>query len=134
MNVSKETEQKIQQLQLIEQSMQQFLMQKQSFQTQLVETESALKELKNSEKAYKIIGNIMVSSKKADLEKDLKSKKETLSKGALKARVKKIVITIRFVNLAVFIFFIMLTSFTTLFPINEFFIIDLFFICLTNEQ
>ena len=45
MNVSKETEQKIQQLQLIEQSMQQFLMQKQSFQTQLVEIESALKEL-----------------------------------------------------------------------------------------
>jgi len=78
MNVSKETEQKIQQLQLIEQSMQQFLMQKQSFQTQLMETESALKELRNSEKAYKIVGNIMVSSKKADLEKDLKSKKETL--------------------------------------------------------
>ena len=77
MNVSKETEQKIQQLQLIEQSMQQFLMQKQSFQTQLMEIESALKELKNSEKAYKIIGNIMVSSKKLDLEKDLTSKKET---------------------------------------------------------
>jgi len=58
--------------------MQQFLMQKQSFQTQLVEIESALKELKNSEKAYKIVGNIMVSSKKEELEKDLKSKKETV--------------------------------------------------------
>jgi len=53
-------------------------MQKQSFQTQLTEIESALKELKNSEKAYKIVGNIMVSSKKLDLEKDLKSKKETV--------------------------------------------------------
>ncbi len=78
MNISKETEQKIQQLQLIEQSMQQFLMQKQSFQTQLMEIESALKELGSSETAYKIVGNIMVSSKKGELEKDLKSKKETV--------------------------------------------------------
>jgi len=44
----------------------------------MMEIESALKELKNSEEAYKIIGNIMVSSKKPDLEKDLTSKKETL--------------------------------------------------------
>ena len=58
--------------------MQQFLMQKQSFQTQLMEIESALKELDSSETAYKIVGNIMVSSKKKELEKDLKSKKETV--------------------------------------------------------
>lgn len=74
--VSKEVEQKIGQLQLYEQSLQNFLMQKQQFQLQLIEIESALKELESSEQAYKIIGNIMVSSKKDELKKDLISKKE----------------------------------------------------------
>ena len=77
--VSKETEQKISQLQLFEQSLQNLLMQKQQFQSQLVEVESALKELGDSEESYKIVGNIMVSAKKEDLKKDLESKKETLS-------------------------------------------------------
>ena len=77
--MDKETEQKISQLQLIEQNMQNILMQKQQFQTQLIEIESALKELGKSENAYKIIGNIMVSTEKAELEKDLNEKKETLS-------------------------------------------------------
>ncbi len=76
MSASKETEQKIQQLQLMEQSMQQFLVQKQGFQTRLAEIESALAELKNSETAFKIVGNIMVSSKKQDIEKDLNEQKE----------------------------------------------------------
>ena len=76
--MDKEAEQKIQQMQLLEQNMQGFLMQKQQFQAQLIEVESALSEIKDSEKTYKIIGNIMVSSKKEDLEKDLKHKKEML--------------------------------------------------------
>ncbi len=74
--VEKETEKKISQLQMMEQSMQTFLMQKQQFQAQLVEIESALKELEKSKEAYKIVGNIMVSSDKDELEKDLKKKKE----------------------------------------------------------
>ncbi len=77
MSVSKETQQKIQQLQLMEQSMQQFLIQRQNFQSQLAEIDSALKELKNSKEAYKIIGNIMVLSDNEELEKELTSKKET---------------------------------------------------------
>ncbi|MDD5087023.1 MAG: prefoldin subunit beta [Candidatus Nanoarchaeia archaeon] len=77
MSVSKETQQKIQQLQLMEQSMQQFLMQRQNFQSQLAEIDSALKELKKSKEAYKIIGNIMVLSDNEELEKELASKKET---------------------------------------------------------
>lgn len=61
---------------MIEQNMQQTLSQKQQFQMQLMEIDSALKEIKDTEKAYKIVGNIMVSSSKEDLEKDLTSKKE----------------------------------------------------------
>ena len=78
MEVSKETEQKISQLQMFEQSMQSFLGQKQQFQVQLVEIESALGELDNTDKAYKIIGNIMVESDKTELKADLLSKKEML--------------------------------------------------------
>jgi|TARA_B100001971_G_C17690507_1_gene286782 prefoldin beta subunit len=74
--MNKETEQKINQLQLFEQSMQTILSQKQQFQMQLVEVESALNELGKTDEAYKIVGNIMVASDKKDLIADLKSKKE----------------------------------------------------------
>jgi prefoldin beta subunit len=78
MEVSKETEQKISQLQMFEQSLQNFLGQKQQFQIQLVEVESALNELSNTDKAYKIVGNIMVEADKNELKADLQSKKEML--------------------------------------------------------
>jgi len=74
----KETEEKIGQLQLYEQSLQNILMQKQQFQSQSVEISSALKELESTTEAYKIVGNIMVSSKKEDLKKDLDSKKDVM--------------------------------------------------------
>ncbi|MBU0627974.1 MAG: prefoldin subunit beta [Nanoarchaeota archaeon] len=77
--MSKETEQKISQLQLYEQSLQNILMQKQQFQSQSMEVDSALSELENTKEAYKIVGNIMVASKKEDLKKELESKKETLN-------------------------------------------------------
>ena len=76
--VSKEAEQKINQLQLFEQSLQNLLMQRQQIQSQLVEIESALNELKGASESYKIIGNIMVSAKPDDLQQSLESKKETL--------------------------------------------------------
>ena len=78
MEVSKETEQKIGQLQMYEQSMQSFLGQKQQFQVQLVEIDSALSELQNTNKAYKIVGNIMVEADRDELKTDLQSKKEIL--------------------------------------------------------
>ena len=78
MEVSKETEQKIGQLQMFEQSLQNFLGQKQQFQIQLVEVESALNELNNTDKAFKIVGNIMVEADKNELKADLQSKKEVL--------------------------------------------------------
>ena len=74
--MSKETEQKIGQLQMYEQSLQTFLGQKQQFQAQMVEAESALNELEHAETAYKIVGNIMVLSDKKELKADLESKKE----------------------------------------------------------
>ncbi|MEK6983742.1 MAG: prefoldin subunit beta [Nanoarchaeota archaeon] len=78
MEVSKETEQKIGQLQMFEQSLQNFLGQKQQFQVQLVEIESALRELDSTNCAYKIVGNIMVEADKTELKADLESKKDIL--------------------------------------------------------
>lgn len=74
--MEKETEQKISQLQLFEQSMQNLMMQKQQFQMQLSEIDSALKELENVGEAHKIVGNILVLTKKEDLKKELKEKKD----------------------------------------------------------
>ena len=72
-DVPKESEKKIQQLQMIEQSLKSL-----SMKMQQIELNSAIKELENVEEAYKIVGNIMVLSKKEDLVKDLQSKKETV--------------------------------------------------------
>lgn len=78
MTVSKETEEKIKQLQLSEQSLQALQSQKQSLQMQLMEIDSALKEIENSEEAYRIIGNVMVLTNKPELQDELGSKKETI--------------------------------------------------------
>ena len=83
--VSETSEQKIQELQMIEQRIHNLLMQKQQFQSQLLETETALKELESSKEAFKIIGNIMVKTKKEDMMKDLKEKK-----GMYQLRIKAI--------------------------------------------
>ena len=79
MKISKETEQGIAQLQLLEQNLQNFFMQKQTFQSQLLEIENAVKELDSTnEDSYKIIGNIMIKENKDKLIKEIKSKKEIL--------------------------------------------------------
>ena len=75
--MNKETEKKIQQLQLLEQNLQNIMMQKQSFQMQLMENENALNELEKTKKeAYKIVGTIMISADKEDLKKELNEQKE----------------------------------------------------------
>ncbi len=79
MQINKETEEKIAQLQLMEQNMQNIIIQKQVFQTQMFEIDNALKELeKTKEETYKIVGPIMVATNKKDLTEDLKSKKEII--------------------------------------------------------
>ncbi|MBL7051499.1 MAG: prefoldin subunit beta [Nanoarchaeota archaeon] len=79
MELSKETQDQISQLQLFEQKMQSFLGQKQQFQSQLLEIENALKELENSEgDAYKIVGNIMLKTEKNKLHDSLKEREDIL--------------------------------------------------------
>ncbi len=77
-DISKESREKIEQLQLIEQNINALIGQKQQFQSQAMETESALSELDKTEKAYKIIGNVMVETKLESLKQELSSKKEIL--------------------------------------------------------
>jgi len=74
----KETEKKIEQLQLLEQNLQTFLVQKQQFQSQEMEIESALKEIEGKKSAYKIIGNMMIDVDTKQLNNELSKKKETL--------------------------------------------------------
>ncbi|MBI2148163.1 prefoldin subunit beta [Candidatus Woesearchaeota archaeon] len=79
MEVNKDTENKIAQLQMLEQNIQNFLMQKQNFQTQLIEVDNAIEEIEKAKgKTYKIIGSIMVASDKENINKDLHGKKEIL--------------------------------------------------------
>lgn len=80
MNLTKESEQKVQQLQLMEQNLQNVMSQRQQFQAQLLEVENAFNEVKSAKgNAYKLVGNIMVLSDKEALGKDLESKKEILN-------------------------------------------------------
>jgi prefoldin beta subunit len=76
--MSEESDEKINQLSLLEQNLQQFSMQKQQFQAQLAEIDSALTGLGTSKESFKILGNIMIKAETAELKKDLNNKKETL--------------------------------------------------------
>src|SRR3989344_4677440 len=73
-DISDESREKVQQLQLIEQNLRSSLLQRQNLQTQLVEVESALGEIEKTDTAYKIIGNIMVALPKDQLKKELEEK------------------------------------------------------------
>ncbi|MDP1729047.1 MAG: prefoldin subunit beta [archaeon] len=78
--MNKETETQIQELQLLEQTLQSLIMQKQAFQLELSEVDNALEELvKNEKEIYKISGSIMIKSSKETVVKDLKQKKDLLS-------------------------------------------------------
>lgn len=71
-------EAEITQLQLLQQNLQNNLLQRQQLERQAAEIDSALNELETSPSAYKILGQIMVASKKEELQKELKEKKELL--------------------------------------------------------
>src|SRR3989338_8260639 len=78
--MNKETEKKLNQLQLYDQNIQSLIAQKQNFQAQLMEIENALKELSETkEETYKLIGNILVKKNKEDLINELDSKKEVIN-------------------------------------------------------
>lgn len=80
MEIDKQTQQKIQTLQLLEQNLQAILMQKQAFQVELDENKTALDEIKKSKKdTYKIVGQVMIKSDKKTLEKELKEKQNLMN-------------------------------------------------------
>ena len=80
MEIDKETQKKIQELQSYEHTLQSLLMQKQAFQMELNETENALCEItKTNDEVFKIVGNIMIRTNKSEVEKELKHKNELLS-------------------------------------------------------
>jgi len=80
MDLDKETQEKVQQLQMFEQTLQQLLMQKQAFQMELSETENALAEIISSkDDVFKLVGQIMIKSDKKKIEEELKKKQELLA-------------------------------------------------------
>lgn len=80
MNIPKEQENKIEELQLIEQNVQNLLVQKQRFQTELIEVENALIELNKPKcSPYKVINGVMFAAKPEELKKELTSKKEVIN-------------------------------------------------------
>ncbi len=80
MKLEKDSQEKIQELQILEQNLQSILLQKQAFQLELNETESALSELaKTKEEVYRIVGSIMIRASKEETEKELKEKHEILA-------------------------------------------------------
>ena len=79
MDIGKDTQEKIAQLQLFEQHIHSFSTQKRSIQSQMLELENALKELHTAQGAvYKIVGTVMFQSEKEKLGSDLHERKEVL--------------------------------------------------------
>ena len=77
--LNKETQEKIQQLQILEQTLQNILFQRQAFQIEFNESEAALKEAeKSSEEIYKITGQIMTKATKEEIIKELEEKLKVL--------------------------------------------------------
>lgn len=78
--ISKDTQEKIQQLQILEQNLQNLSLQNQAFQFELNETESALSEVeKAKDDIYKLTGQIMLKASKEDLKKELGQKKDIIT-------------------------------------------------------
>tara|TARA_Y100000310_G_scaffold323580_1_gene384194 strand:+ start:1584 stop:1925 length:342 start_codon:yes stop_codon:yes gene_type:complete len=80
MEMDKNTQQKLQELQLAEQNFQNFSLQKQGFQIELNETQSALEEAEKADgDMFKITGQIMIKVKKQDILKDMGEKQKILN-------------------------------------------------------
>ena len=80
-NLDEETQQKIQQLQMMEQSFQQLLMQKNAFSMEANETDFIIKEVEKTEgEISRIIGNqVVIKSTKEAILEDMKKKKELIA-------------------------------------------------------
>lgn len=79
MEMDKESQQKLQELQILEHNLNNVLMQKQGFQLELNETFNALEEVKKTQDSiYKMVGSIMVKADKEKTLSDLEEKKKVL--------------------------------------------------------
>lgn len=77
--MDKDSQQKLQELQMLEHNMQNILMQKQAFQMELNETLNALEEVKKtSDSVYKVFGSIMLKADKEKTITELEEKKKLL--------------------------------------------------------
>ena len=77
--MEKNQAEKIQELQILEQNLQSIIIQKQAFEIELADINNAIEELKKQkDDVYKIIGALMFKSKKEDVEKELKQKKDLM--------------------------------------------------------
>ena len=73
------SENKLQELQILEQSLNNILLQKQMFQMELSESESALREIETSkDEVFKIVGQIMIKTDKEKVNSDLLNKKKLI--------------------------------------------------------
>jgi len=73
------TQEKLQEMQLLEQGLHNVMAQKQAFQMELSETQTALSEIRDSgEEVYKIVGQLMIKSEKSKVEEDMKNKEKLL--------------------------------------------------------
>ena len=73
----KMSDEKIQELQILESNLRNLLMQKQGFQIELSEAESALREIKSSEgDVYKIAGQFLIKSKRENVIESLEKKQK----------------------------------------------------------
>lgn len=80
MDIDKETQERIQELQSYEQVMHNLLMQKQAFQMELSETENALSEVATAkDDIFKLVGQIMIKADKKRTEEELKKKQELMA-------------------------------------------------------
>lgn len=79
MELSKEIQEKIEELRILESNSQNLLMQKQNSQIELNEVNNALKEVKSSSgDIYKVSANIMLKANKDQVLKDLEEQKKIL--------------------------------------------------------
>ncbi|MFH2020961.1 MAG: prefoldin subunit beta [archaeon] len=74
--MNQDTKDKIEDLQNLEQSINSIIGQKQQIQAQQAEVENAIAQLEDTTQVFRIVGNIMVSSDKAKVRKELDEKKE----------------------------------------------------------
>jgi len=79
-NLDQETQQQIQELQMMEQSFQQLLMQKNAFSMESNETDLIIKEVEKTEgEVSRIIGNqVVIKATKEEIITDMKKKKELI--------------------------------------------------------